>query len=456
MLLLPLGPKGKLPNFPLMSLAVGVCILAFSVYTFPSLNRLADRILKHEGYQSSLALVQEFTKTWCETEQLTTVECHQLSHTSSGLNLLSRVNLREAFKQNPKTEKFSDALISKLEAQSDYLEWRDYVQKIFKNGHWLTRQTVNATSVSKAQFAHLNWLHLMGSMLLFFGVAAAVEMKLGMLTMLVIYLIGGASVSLVYTLSFLPSGVLMLGSTAGTAALAGAYLALFQKYQTRILFSLIAYNKIILIPTATFIGALIGAQYVLGILVGEANNAYLYQLAALIFGSVCALIYKHFAQSELPFLYPHEQELFDLSQQSPEAIAYFDQILIWNPENAIVRDLAFAEVVRGHIPSAARLKFLEFHLAETISQLMRDQDADRALSIIVDLLTTPDLKQSVKFLSPSHAIFILQVLSVTKQEADAQKWVETAVEGLPELKRNSEFRTLAQAYLKKPAGAQSA
>jgi membrane associated rhomboid family serine protease len=443
-----------------MSIAVGVCTIAFSIFTFRSLDQAITRTMKHEGYRVSIDLAEEFTTKWCETEQIKILDCNRLKSRLTGFNLLSKANFVTAFEARLTAKKsstastlfsdengeqlnqFADKLFAKLTSAPEWVLWKEHVHGSYQKGHWLTSKTLSFISVMKAQFAHGGWIHLLGNMIFFFAFAGALEMRVGIGAWLALYLVGGSSAMILQSTS-LPEGVPLVGASAGISALAGAYLVFFWRHSTRVLFSAIVFNKVILIPTFAFVLIMLVSQDIAGSLGALSSTAHLAHLSGLMFGAVFAFIHRLFIHGDLAFLYPHEQDLFEQAQDSKEALAIYDQILVWNPENMIVRDLAFAEVNKDHVPQKARTAFYKYHLEETFSQLRRDKDYDRLIQIARDVIQSGQPKNTISLLTQVQCISLIRILSLLEVPDVFDQWVSVTAEAHPTVKQNAQFRMLA-------------
>lgn len=461
MILLPLGPKGKLPDLPLISIAVGLCTIAFSIFSFRSLDQAMTRSMKHEGYRVSRTVAENFAEKWCESEKIKIQDCSRLKSKLTAFNLLSQKNFLQALEALPasksdlssselfgegkraKIEVFATELFAKLKATPEWQPWREHVNATYQNGHWVTSKTISFISIMKAQFSHGGWMHLLSNMIFFFAFAGALEMRLGAAAWLGLYFVGGATGLLLEATSSLPEGIPLVGASAGISALAGAYLAFFWKHPTRVLFSAIVFNKVILIPTFAFVLIMLVSQDIAGSLGAQSNTAHFAHLSGLIFGALFAIIHRFFVQSDLAFLYPHEQELFEQAQDSQEALAIYDQILSWNPENLIVRDLAFAEVIKDKVPQKAKLAFYKFHLDETVSQLRRDKDYDRLTQVAKDVSENSEPQKVIGMLGQEQCVSLLRILSLLDVPDVFDKWVGSSLLAHPNLKLNTQFRMLA-------------
>lgn len=327
MILLPLGPKGKLPDLPLMTIAIGLCTIAFSIFSFRSLDQAITRTMKHEGYRVSKTLAEEFTEDWCETEQLKIADCNRLKNHLTGFNLLSKsdflisVEPKTNVEKIPKLAEFTDQLFAKLTATPEWTLWKNHVHATYSSGYWLSSKTISFMSVMKAQFSHSGWIHLLSNMIFFFAFAGALEMRIGIGAWIALYLVGGASGLVLHAASFLPEGVPLVGASAGISALAGAYLTFFWKHPTRVLFSVFVYSKVVLIPTFAFVLIMLVSQDIAGSLGAMGKTAHFAHLAGLVFGAVFAIIHRFVVTSDLAFLYPHEAELFDEAQNSKDPVS---------------------------------------------------------------------------------------------------------------------------------------
>jgi membrane associated rhomboid family serine protease len=149
-------------------------------------------------------------------------------------------------------------------------------------------------SVFEAMFLHEGWLHIGGNMLFLWVFGNNVEDRLGRLTFLAFYLLGGLAATALQ-LAFGPDSVVPnLGASGAIAAILGAYLVLFPgaRVYTLVFFFLITFIELpaVLVLAAWFLLQLVSGIGGLGTDV-NGGVAYWAHVGGFVFGAVVTLLF---------------------------------------------------------------------------------------------------------------------------------------------------------------------
>jgi len=116
-----------------------------------------------------------------------------------------------------------------------------------------------------AMFMHAGWLHIIGNMLYLMVFGDNVEDRLGHLTFLLFYLIGGIAASLAQIAITPTSRIPSIGASGAVAAVLGGYLLLFPHGIVRALVIFGPFFQIARLPAAGFILFWFFTQFLNGI-----------------------------------------------------------------------------------------------------------------------------------------------------------------------------------------------
>lgn len=151
-----------------------------------------------------------------------------------------------------------------------------------------------------SMFMHAGWLHIIGNMLYLMVFGDNVEDRLGHLTFLIFYLIGGIVASLAQIAVYPDSRIPSIGASGAVAAVLGGYLVLFPRGIVRALVIFGPFLRITWLPAAGFILFWFFTQFLNGIAslgvhtLETGGVAYWAHIGGFIGGLILVWLYKIF------------------------------------------------------------------------------------------------------------------------------------------------------------------
>ncbi|MFW5721889.1 MAG: rhomboid family intramembrane serine protease, partial [Desulfohalobiaceae bacterium] len=139
-------------------------------------------------------------------------------------------------------------------------------------------------------FLHGGVLHLIGNMVFLWLVGCVLEMGLGRVVYLALYLVGGVLSVLLYWAIYSQSSTPLVGASGAIAALMGAFTILYGRQRVRIFFSLGFYFNIVKVPGIVLLPVWIGNELLQLGFGGASNVAYVAHLGGLAGGAVLGLV----------------------------------------------------------------------------------------------------------------------------------------------------------------------
>jgi len=112
-----------------------------------------------------------------------------------------------------------------------------------------------ALSLITALFVHASWLHLLGNLAYLWVFGIKVEHGMGWLSMLLIFLLGGALANGIVALRLPQLETPIIGASGGVSAVVGAYLGLFPRRRIGLFLPLGVYLQFARVPALLVIGS---------------------------------------------------------------------------------------------------------------------------------------------------------------------------------------------------------
>ena len=144
-------------------------------------------------------------------------------------------------------------------------------------------------------FLHGSFGHLFGNMIFLWIVGCMLEMGLGRLKYVGLYIIGGLMAVWGYWLVYMESTMPLVGASGSIAGLMGAYAVLFNKKKVKIFYSLGFYFNYLRIPAIILLPIWIGNELYQLFFGGDSHVAYAAHLGGLIGGSLFGFICMKFS-----------------------------------------------------------------------------------------------------------------------------------------------------------------
>jgi membrane associated rhomboid family serine protease len=111
-----------------------------------------------------------------------------------------------------------------------------------------------AVTFFSSMFMHAGWFHFLSNMWILYIFGDNVEDRMGSISYLIFYLLGGAAAGLLQTLAFPGSSVPVLGASGAIAAVLGAYIFMFPRARVVTLVPIFLFITFIEVPAFLFLG----------------------------------------------------------------------------------------------------------------------------------------------------------------------------------------------------------
>lgn len=164
-----------------------------------------------------------------------------------------------------------------------------------------------AGTLLTAMFVHGGWGHLLSNMLFLWIFGDNVEDRLGALTFLGLYLVGGVVASLAQVAVSPASTVPIVGASGALSAIAGTYLVLFPRARVHVAVPLLL--RVIEVSAATFFAIWFVVQAFQGLAslvdAGPGGVAWFAHLGGFVAGAVAGLLVRGVAVATRPDYDPH-------------------------------------------------------------------------------------------------------------------------------------------------------
>lgn len=139
------------------------------------------------------------------------------------------------------------------------------------------------SAVLFSMFMHAGWVHLLGNMLSLWVFGTNVEIVLGRVRYLGLYLLGGIAATLGHVVAEATSAIPIVGASGAIAALMGAYLVMFPLSTVRVWFLVV-----IPMPAILFLAVWFGLQFNFG---SDSAVAWMAHVTGFIAGVTAALLF---------------------------------------------------------------------------------------------------------------------------------------------------------------------
>ena len=151
-----------------------------------------------------------------------------------------------------------------------------------------------------ALFLHASWLHLLGNMVYLWVFGLSLERRVGGMSMLLVFLLGGALANLFVALRLPDLIAPIIGASGAVSAVVGAYLGLFPRRRIGMLLPLGVYLQFARVPSVLVIGSWFTLQLVYTVL-GPITGivAWWTHMAGFTLGLIFALLARAMAQIKL-------------------------------------------------------------------------------------------------------------------------------------------------------------
>ncbi|MEX1247148.1 MAG: rhomboid family intramembrane serine protease [Anaerolineales bacterium] len=114
--------------------------------------------------------------------------------------------------------------------------------------------TTFAVTIFSSMFMHAGWFHFLSNMWILYIFGDNVEDRMGPVSYLIFYLLGGVAAALLQTFVFPGSSVPVLGASGAIAGVLGAYIFLFPRARVVTLVPIFLFITFIEVPALIFLG----------------------------------------------------------------------------------------------------------------------------------------------------------------------------------------------------------
>ena len=183
-----------------------------------------------------------------------------------------------------------------------YAEWKDlkteYQQKLsqlssFKYGFTPAKKSV-LTSVTH-MFMHGSTMHLVGNMIFLWIFGCMLEMGLGRLKYILLYMISGFFAVWGFWLIYVNSTTPLVGASGAIAGLSGAFAVLFGRKKVKIFYSLGFYFNYLKIPALILLPIWLGKEFYQLFFGGISNVAYVAHIGGIFGGAMIGFVCLKFS-----------------------------------------------------------------------------------------------------------------------------------------------------------------
>jgi len=183
-----------------------------------------------------------------------------------------------------------------------YAEWKD-----LRTEHELLRSQLTALQygfIPKQKslltsftymFMHGSTGHLVGNMIFLWIVGCMLEMGLGRLQYVVLYIVGGQFAVWLFWLIYMNSAIPLVGASGAIAGLMGAFAVLFGRKRVKIFYSLGFYFNYLKIPAIILLPIWIGNEFYQLFGGGSMHVAYMAHIGGLIGGALFGIVCLKFS-----------------------------------------------------------------------------------------------------------------------------------------------------------------
>ena len=347
MVFIPLGLYTRIFCMPWITISLIVAIIYISFQNFDGIDKFEKNHLRSSHQKVILQKKLQLLSAICQQESLLNaltcqaVKKESTNSISSFMQPLHKIAQSLGQESADKSETqlelvklqnllFKDAWIKKYKAQLSrlpaYQEWitarNAYVKEstaLFKKENLLSKGNISLTSVLNAQFIHANYTHLFGNLIFFLFLAIFVELRVGPVLFLMMYLLSGSVGLLSHILSLSDYAVPLMGASANISGIAGAFTVFFWRKRLKVFGTvLFVYNRVFSLPVYFFFPVLIFS----GDLVGSLNRnqsgvAHLAHLTGFLMGAALAFIIHKRDQLPKSFYFEEELVKFQKAEKMP-------------------------------------------------------------------------------------------------------------------------------------------
>jgi len=365
----------RIYKLPWMTFILVAAILIWSFQSFDQVDTIETRYLRSEHLlrilESKVKMLASICdsegslkKTSCETVKKISKETFQnlnqplqkfvlalpksISTNTEAATFQNIIFGEDFFKKNEDKLSGSEAFQQWKREQSlfdEELNEHNRASGLLSKGNW------NLKTLTKAQFIHGGYAHLIGNLLFFIFLSVFVELRVGAFMYLFVFLAGGyagLSAHLLFTSS---AAITLMGASANISGIAGAFTYFFWRKNMKVFVSYaFMYNKIISIPVYFFFPALVLAGDIAGALEASSSGggvAHLAHLGGFAIGSLSAFLIQKLDNLPPDFSFNEEFLRFHNARKLEPAQKFTEmlELLKLNPENQKTHKVILRELL---------------------------------------------------------------------------------------------------------------
>lgn len=363
---IPLGLGYWPKKIPYSILLLCVVILSFSFLKFPDVHSFQEDIKNYADKNSLNTLKKKIVRDTCDSTYAM-VDCAVIDRieTIAQDRDFKPHNLGEFLKVSAFTMQFNghssawpdSAKTHELypmftQSEQQFLQFK---KETAKAKGLLVKESITLPNLLAADFSHFSYSHLLGNLFFLLVFGLHLEMAFGSVLTFLTFMFGGIF-GLLVEVFFLPSGVILLGSSAGVSAVIGAYVVTFWQARMKFLFSMVVYNKSFYLPIALTVPVFYILTDIIGVATrgsGLSSVAHLAHVGGLVTGVVAALMFRLTSNVRWPFLFEQELSIYEDSKETEDATERVDKLLSirrWNFQNYVVCHKTI-DFINAHRPS---------------------------------------------------------------------------------------------------------
>lgn len=260
-------------------------------------------------------------------------------------------------------------------------ETRLHQASIYKYGYSPKRQ--NITGLLTCTFFHGGFMHLLGNMVFLYLVGAILELAIGPLFFLVLYVITGICASALFGIVYPATPGPLVGASGAIAGLMGGYGVVFGLRKIRVFYSLGFYFNYAMVPALMLFPFWLANEFFQLFTNKGSNVAYVAHIGGLLSGVTIGIVYKALLKNRIDSLFVKaeiKQTVGDILDHGLKKLMDFDlvnarrefqKVLVLDPEN--IQAIRQLYVVDKSSPETEQFHFSAQRLLEKIKNGPADE-----------------------------------------------------------------------------------
>jgi membrane associated rhomboid family serine protease len=177
------------------------------------------------------------------------------------------------------------------------------INKSITYKHGYSPKKNNLSGLFTCMFLHGGFMHLVGNMVFLYLVGAILEIAIGPLLFLLLYLVTGICASALFGIVYPTSPGPLVGASGAIAGLMGAYGIIFGFRKIRVFYTLGFYFNYAMVPALNLFPIWLAQEFLQLHLQENSNVAYIAHIGGLISGLVIGAVYKILLRQRIDSLF---------------------------------------------------------------------------------------------------------------------------------------------------------